>query len=113
MCSLAAAVENVKEVLTTPGGWLSAGQGFSVRALALALREGVGGYGVPAVVCLFSIRSPHLLYPLCGRGPPRAVPSEGDLKRAAAGERVPFPPAVTSTLATLSPPAPHPQQPFY
>lgn len=73
---------------------------------------GVDGGVVPAVVCLFSIKSPHLLYPLCGGGPPRAVPSEGDLKRAAAGERVPFPPAVTSTLATLSPAAPHPQQPL-
>lgn len=40
MCSLVAAVENAKEVLTTPGGWLSVGQGFSLRELALAL---VGG----------------------------------------------------------------------
>lgn len=43
MCSLAAAVENVKEVLTTPGGWLSVGQGFSARASALALGRGGGG----------------------------------------------------------------------
>lgn len=43
MCSLAAAVENAKEVLTTPGGWLSVGQGFSLRELALALVGGSGG----------------------------------------------------------------------
>lgn len=43
MCSLAAAVENAKEVLTTPGGWLSVGQGFSLRELALALVGGGGG----------------------------------------------------------------------
>lgn len=28
MRSLAATAENAKEVLTTPGGWLSVGQGF-------------------------------------------------------------------------------------
>ena len=53
---------------------------------ALTLVFEGGRKGVPVVVCLFSIKSPHLLYPLCGGGPPRAVPSEGDLKRAAAGE---------------------------
>lgn len=89
MHSLAATTENAKEAPTTPGGRLSVGQGFLcvlVCECELTLAFEGRGYGVPVVVCLFSIKSPHLLYPLCGGGPPRAVPSEGDLKRAAAGE---------------------------
>lgn len=76
-----------------------------VRALTLVLEGGgsdrgrglgCASTGSQRLFACFPSRAPHLLYPLCGGGPPRAVPSEGDLKRAAAGERVPFPPAVTN-----------------
>lgn len=58
MRSLAATAENAKEVLTTPGGWLSVGQGFlsvQVRThISSGKREGKGGGGTMGSQRLFA-----------------------------------------------------------
>lgn len=86
MCSLVAAVENAKEALTTPGGWLSVGQGFSLRELALALvgggvcacGGGGGGMGSQRLFACFPSRAlisfiPFVAEALLGQFPLRGI----------------------------------------